>query len=333
LTDKTGTLTLNELTFCKLAVGRQLCGETPAGNDRAAESQTAPTHTNSADVLPLDAAFSDALRSQPEAVGLCMRNMALCHSVTVLLPKSGSGSGSEIKHLATSPEEEELLKAAGSVGVQLLPSALGNVEDVKADGSPLDMACRQLSSCLQVPVESVSGELDLSVVVKQTKIAERTSNVSFEAGEEKTAGARVGGVGLLPQEAGEIALQPALRQVRLCVHGVTEVWGILHELPYTSARRRMTVVAQSPTGHVWLFAKGADDVMFARAAPRRAPGRSSENSAVRLPATQPQIFALEPTPEIPSLGKTEPAIDEVLLAAKKAGEVCVYVYIFVSVRD
>ena len=61
----------------------------------------------------------------------------------------------------------------------------------------------------------------------------------------------------------------------------TQRFDILHMLPYTQQRKRMSVIVKHPNGRVTLYCKGADDVLYARL---RAPESAAERDMVERTA-------------------------------------------------
>lgn len=46
--------------------------------------------------------------------------------------------------------------------------------------------------------------------------------------------------------------------------GVKETYEILNVIEFTSTRKRMSVIARTPTGEIKLYCKGADSVIYER---------------------------------------------------------------------
>lgn len=59
------------------------------------------------------------------------------------------------------------------------------------------------------------------------------------------------------------------------VLGVRERYEILNVLEFTSARKRMSVVARGPSGKIKLYCKGADTVIYERLGERHQQFRST----------------------------------------------------------
>ncbi len=64
---------------------------------------------------------------------------------------------------------------------------------------------------------------------------------------------------------GYIFYQRNAGSVVLSVMGQRTVYEILHMIEFSSTRKRMTVVCKGPDGHIIVFCKGADDVIIGRA--------------------------------------------------------------------
>lgn len=71
----------------------------------------------------------------------------------------------------------------------------------------------------------------------------------------------------LVKAAKQIGVEFVSRQgnkATVTVRGVPEVWTIHHTVEFDSARKRMTVVVEDPTGRIMVFCKGADTVIMDR---------------------------------------------------------------------
>ncbi|KAA0160439.1 hypothetical protein FNF31_04308 [Cafeteria roenbergensis] len=67
--------------------------------------------------------------------------------------------------------------------------------------------------------------------------------------------ARAMGFGFIGRQGNKLVLE---------VMGQVETWGLIHTHPFSSTRRIMSIVVRSPTGQVFVFAKGADSAMLPR---------------------------------------------------------------------
>ena len=73
----------------------------------------------------------------------------------------------------------------------------------------------------------------------------------------------------------------------LDVYGKRCEYELLHIIPFTSARKRMTCILKSPEGNVIVYTKGADNVIF-----QRLDGKTS-NNMLKKTALHLEYFAKE----------------------------------------
>ena len=132
LSDKTGTLTQNDMTFKKLHYGSGSFRSDDA--DSVAEALAACRAQGASSNAHSGVTTVKGRKSAAGKVSLCIHALALCHNVT---PVTDSETG-ESTYQASSPDEIALVKYTEKVGLRLYQRDLHSITLKNADGSTED---------------------------------------------------------------------------------------------------------------------------------------------------------------------------------------------------
>eukprot|EP00741_Cyanophora_paradoxa_P018391 tig00000204_g17756.t1 len=294
--DKTGTLTRNEMRFVKCSVGGILYGADEKDHDWLAGGGAGAPHGRRGQSATAAAPASLSPRTQrlwaagdgpaPRADGVSTRSrseplpgaadstapaVSARSSLTrrrlgsdspvydigggIILPKSGAGEaeGTPGERASTRSGAGARASLRGEAIEGPGARALGEVtEDIRGG-----------RGCLQA--DRVRDLLAMMAVCHTALIApdpKHAGRIRYDAASPDEGAlveaARAAGFVFASRGEGTAVVDAA---------GVTLTYEILHILEFSSDRKRMSIICRDPSGRLMLFCKGADSVIFERAAP------------------------------------------------------------------
>lgn len=257
-TDKTGTLTANRMEFMKCSIAGKVFEKSDNPNLGA-------TSLNE---------VKDALKAGPEsslAGGLdidelstldtAFRLLALCHSVVAEVPDVGDAAS----------ESDASTRSSGARRRRRLirrrrkrQSENGEDSDASDHGNSIRSKSREPSSLNSSIVRDSNGSSKrLSSSLNDPSL--NSTAVNYQASSPDEAA--------LVQAAkaqGYTFLSRSNKDVVIDVFGRQEVHELLETLEFDSTRKRMSVITRDPEGHVHIYTKGADAIIFSRLAPHQS---------------------------------------------------------------
>lgn len=267
LTDKTGTLTRNEMIFKKIHLGN-VWYEQNTFDDVAAIIQSLNVNENNLEILTNAFASPKVRRSDGWRIWEAVKAIAVCHNVTPINESNkNNGNGNDrnsptrsisiesstdddVNYQAASPDEIALVKWSEHIGLTLV-------------ARDLDSMTLQLHN---VTVDNVSSKKKNSIEMGSvnTAVTMLTAAESRDA-LNSTAGSSYGGSSITLDT---IANAKLLR------------YQILQMFPFTSESKRMGIIVKDMnSGEITFYLKGADIVMSSIVEPNDWSRRECTNMA------------------------------------------------------
>lgn len=251
LTDKTGTLTQNEMVFKKINLGHQLCYSQDSFDDIAAIIQSLNIPERSQLELASQSASSTtrSRRSDGWRIWEAVKAIAVCHNVTPINESNKtngssdasrnsptrsvnieSSRGDDVNYQAASPDEIALVKWAEHVGLTLVARDL--------DSMTLQLNGVESARSSVYSVQKNSADFG-SVSTATTMLSDSKDQLHSATSSRDGSTTTLNSIG-----------NGALR------------YQILQMFPFTSESKRMGIIVKDlNTGEITFYLKGADIVM------------------------------------------------------------------------
>ncbi|XP_022661121.1 probable phospholipid-transporting ATPase IIA isoform X2 [Varroa jacobsoni] len=238
LSDKTGTLTKNEMIFKRLHVGDQGYGSEGFDEIRTVLAQWYdPTGNREIQLLQQPSTSRVTKKSKALKVHDAVWSLALCHNVTPVFDNNNSSSNGN----SSSPTQDTTLLDQHHISTGKSTHSIG-IDDI----SPLDSSSSS-STPLRSPVSNFGSvdACDRQSVVYQASSPDEVALVQWT------------------ESVGLTLVFRDITQMKLKTpHGNTLTYTILETFPFTSERKRMgIIVREESTGQITFLMKGADMIM------------------------------------------------------------------------
>lgn len=264
-TDKTGTLTANRMEFKKCSFG----GRVYEMEEEPNEGATSMTDLREAlQAGPRSSAVRNFELDELQQADTALRLLAICHSVVAESPNAADDAS----------ENNTEMSSGSSTGRRRRRRRRRNRGDEGQDRS--DAAGRSndksrkessLNSGSAPPPSSYEGNNRLSSSLNESATGSEIINYQASSPDEAA-------LVQAARKQGYTYLSRSNRDTVIDVFGRPECHQLLETLEFDSTRKRMSVITKDPDGHIRIYTKGADAIIFARL----APDQSSEATEQHL---------------------------------------------------
>jgi len=258
-TDKTGTLTRNEMRLTACAIGDRVYGCFNSYDLEYLDEETAGRPPGDVTRRAFDDLLMDVENLQVqkaeflESVSCFFRALALCHTVLI------------DRELSPNVDIRAVRSIDGSAPASYDPSDLKNLPATKADST---VRIRKAYEPLEADSSIMLERSESSKTLQDTGDYGRVSDAVAYNAESPDEEALVTAAGALGYEflttEGQNIVCLMVKEFG-CTQYVFEKWQVLAVNPFTSKRKRMSVIYREPRGErrIVLFCKGADNQMLA----------------------------------------------------------------------